>query len=175
MMSKMSGKENETSLPRNYRHGEEWNIVETPVKDQSPDDTRMWNRDVPVPTGMITVPNELHTHWFFGGIDLGFWFLRISIDTVNRYTKETQVYEGRPSRFIPKLVPVKNTLRVRHRHTPCFDTPVVTGLGEVDRQKILIHQVFDRSVKDFTFQKFLVKDQEIHSVTRVYRTLLRTG
>ncbi len=27
------------------------------------------------------------------------------------------------------------------------DTPVVTGLGEGARQKILIHQVFDRSVK----------------------------
>jgi hypothetical protein len=33
-------------------------------------------------------------------------------------------------RFIPKLVPSKDTLRVRHRGTPSFDTPVVTGLGE---------------------------------------------
>jgi hypothetical protein len=33
-------------------------------------------------------------------------------------------------RFIPKLVPSKDTMRVRHRGTPSFDTPVVTGLGE---------------------------------------------
>ena len=33
-------------------------------------------------------------------------------------------------RFIPKLVPAKDTLRVRRRGTPSFDTPVVTGLGE---------------------------------------------
>jgi hypothetical protein len=51
------------------------------------------------------------------------------------------------SRFIPKLVPGKNTLGVRRRSTPGFDTPVVTGLGEDARQKILIHQVFNRSVK----------------------------
>ena len=50
-------------------------------------------------------------------------------------------------RFIPKLVPAKDTLRVRRRGTPSFDTPVVTGLGEGARQKILIHQVFNRSVK----------------------------
>ena len=50
-------------------------------------------------------------------------------------------------RFIPKLVPTKDTLRVRRRDTPSFDTPVVTGLGEGARQKILIHQVFNRSVK----------------------------
>jgi hypothetical protein len=53
-------------------------------------------------------------------------------------------------RFIPKLVPAKDTLRVRHRGTPSSDTPVVTGLGEGVRQKILIHQVFDRSVKVWT-------------------------
>jgi hypothetical protein len=40
-----------------------------------------------------------------------------------------------------------DTLRVRHRDTPSSDTPVVTGFGEGARQKILIHQVFDRSVK----------------------------
>ena len=51
------------------------------------------------------------------------------------------------ARFIPKLVPSKNTLRVRHRDTPSFDTPVVTGLGNGARQKVLIHQVFNRSVK----------------------------
>ncbi len=50
-------------------------------------------------------------------------------------------------RFIPKLVPVKDTLRVRRRGTSSFDTPVVTGLGQGARQKILIHQVFNRSVK----------------------------
>jgi hypothetical protein len=50
-------------------------------------------------------------------------------------------------RFIPKLVPGKDTLRVRRRDTPSFDTPVVTDLGEGARQKILIHQVFNRSVK----------------------------
>ena len=50
-------------------------------------------------------------------------------------------------RFIPKLVPAKDTLRVRHRVTLSFDTPVVTGLSEGARQKILIHQVFNRSVK----------------------------
>jgi hypothetical protein len=50
-------------------------------------------------------------------------------------------------RFIPKLVPAKDTLRVRHRGTPSFDTPVVTDLGEGARQKILKHQVFNRSVK----------------------------
>ncbi len=49
--------------------------------------------------------------------------------------------------FIPKLVLTKDTLRVRHRDTPSFDTPVVTGLGAGARQKILIHQVFNRSVK----------------------------
>jgi hypothetical protein len=49
-------------------------------------------------------------------------------------------------RFIPKLVPSKDTLRVRHRDTPSFDTPVAPGLGEGGRQKILIHQVFNRSV-----------------------------
>ena len=49
--------------------------------------------------------------------------------------------------LIPKLVPAKDTLRVRRRGTPSFDTPVVTGLGEGARQKILIHQVFNRSVK----------------------------
>jgi hypothetical protein len=52
--------------------------------------------------------------------------------------------------FIPKLVPAKDTLRVRHRDTPSFDTPVVTNLGEGPRQKILIHQVFNRSVKVWT-------------------------
>ena len=50
-------------------------------------------------------------------------------------------------RFVPKLVPGKDTLRVRHRGKPSFDTPVVTVLGEGARQKILIHQVFNRSVK----------------------------
>ncbi len=50
-------------------------------------------------------------------------------------------------RFIPKLVPVKDTMRVRRRVTPSFDTPVVTDLGEGARQKILIHQVFNSSVK----------------------------
>ncbi len=50
-------------------------------------------------------------------------------------------------RFTPKLVPAKDTLRVRRRGTPSFDTPVVTGLVESARQKILIHQVFNRSVK----------------------------
>ena len=52
-------------------------------------------------------------------------------------------------RFPPKLVPGKDTLRVRHRGTTSSDTPVVTGFGEGARQKILIHQVFDRSVKDW--------------------------
>jgi hypothetical protein len=33
-------------------------------------------------------------------------------------------------RFIPKLVPSKDTLRVRHRDTPSSDPPVVTDLGE---------------------------------------------
>jgi hypothetical protein len=33
-------------------------------------------------------------------------------------------------RFIPKLVPTKDTLRVRHRDTSSFDTPVMTGLDE---------------------------------------------
>ena len=50
-------------------------------------------------------------------------------------------------RLIPKLVPAKDTLRVRRRDTSSFDTPVVTVLGEGARQKILIHQVFNRSVK----------------------------
>ena len=50
-------------------------------------------------------------------------------------------------RFIPKRVPAKKTLRVSRGDTPSFDTPVVTGLGEGARQKILIHQVFNRSVK----------------------------
>jgi hypothetical protein len=41
----------------------------------------------------------------------------------------------------------KDTLRVRRRDTTTSDTPVVTDLGEGVRQKILIHQVFNRSVK----------------------------
>ena len=41
----------------------------------------------------------------------------------------------------------KDTLGVRHRGTSSFDTSVVTDLGEGARQKILIHQVFNRSVK----------------------------
>jgi hypothetical protein len=49
-------------------------------------------------------------------------------------------------RFIPKLVPAKDTLRTRHRDTPSFDTPVALALGEGARQKILVHQVFNRSV-----------------------------
>jgi hypothetical protein len=36
---------------------------------------------------------------------------------------------------------------------PSFDTPVVTGLGEGARQKILIHQVFNRSVQGLTLEK----------------------
>jgi hypothetical protein len=46
-----------------------------------------------------------------------------------------------------KLVPVKDTLRVRRRDTSSFDSPVVTDLGEGACQKILIHQVFNGSVK----------------------------
>ena len=49
-------------------------------------------------------------------------------------------------RLIPKLVPAKDTLRVRRRGTPTSDTPVVTGLGEGARQKILIRQMFDSCV-----------------------------
>jgi hypothetical protein len=48
--------------------------------------------------------------------------------------------------FIVKLVPTKDTLRVRHQGTLSFDTLVVTDLGEGVRQKILMHQVFIRSV-----------------------------
>ena len=48
--------------------------------------------------------------------------------------------------FISILFPSIKKLRVSCLDTPSFDTPVVTGLGEGGRQKILIHQVFNRCV-----------------------------
>ena len=41
----------------------------------------------------------------------------------------------------------KDTLRVSFLDTPSGHTPLVTGLGEGDRQEILIHQVFNRCVE----------------------------
>jgi hypothetical protein len=46
-------------------------------------------------------------------------------------------------RFIPKRVAAKKTLRVSRRGTPSFHTPLVTGVGEDARQKILINQFFN--------------------------------
>ena len=48
--------------------------------------------------------------------------------------------------FISLLFAVIKTLRVSCLDTPSFDAPVVTGLGEGARQKILIRQVFNRCV-----------------------------
>ena len=49
--------------------------------------------------------------------------------------------------FISILFVTIKTLRVSSLDTPrSFDSSVVTGLGEGDRQKILIRQVFDRCV-----------------------------
>ncbi len=48
--------------------------------------------------------------------------------------------------FISILFVTIKTLRVSSLDTPSFDSPVVTGLGEGARQKILIRQVFNRCV-----------------------------
>jgi hypothetical protein len=84
-----------------------------------------------------------------------FFLLESFLGEVRRWTGETEPARARKTLrgtnvgvhvafyiepFIPKLVPGKDTLRVRRRGTPSFDTPVVTGLGEGARQKIRPHR-----------------------------------
>ena len=49
--------------------------------------------------------------------------------------------------LIPIPFAAKDTLSVSCLDTQSVETPVVTGLGQGDRLKILIHQVFNRCVQ----------------------------
>ena len=72
-----------------------------------------------------------------------------SLPANNAYSTLSQSQLGTTGTFtmsISILFAVIKTLRVSSLDTPSFDAPVVTGLGEGDRQEILIRQVFNRCV-----------------------------